>query len=424
MNRLHRAILRSASLLVPCAARAEWLAEWTAELWYVDAHPTRFCLGAFRDALWLHRNSPAPNAPRGLESPIHCLMWLAVAGAVLVTLALQLRPARNILLSSPYPDARNLTVISRVPFERYEALGGQFTGAAYYRPTGMRLGSADLTVALASPNLFEMLGRGRRAAGPSRSSDAAWRTYFNADPDIVGRPVPRRQIRDHLAVIPNEAWRLPGRIDAWLLGRRRRLPGRSTVHVLARLRDPTRAAHHLICRAGALSIRVARSRHLFVPALAMILVAILLVAITAVPLRIPGRSLPAPVGLSRREDRLAGAASGLRLARRGRLPRDGLPNRTPCWPARFSGCDGLLDQRNRCPVCLPPAYRPHPDRRRVAARSSKWYGTELVCVRGHGLLYIGDSSSSYWAHRWQYLDPSWNGLFSCAGAPRVRSRYG
>ena len=57
---LHLAILRSASLLVPGPHRAEWFAEWTAELWHVNRGATAFCLGAFRDAFWLRRNTPTP----------------------------------------------------------------------------------------------------------------------------------------------------------------------------------------------------------------------------------------------------------------------------------------------------------------------------------------------------------------------------
>ena len=57
--------LRSASLLTPGSARAEWLQEWRAELWHVrevtvsngaeswraEQQAARFCLGAFQDAL-------------------------------------------------------------------------------------------------------------------------------------------------------------------------------------------------------------------------------------------------------------------------------------------------------------------------------------------------------------------------------------
>lgn len=59
---LHTAILRNAALLVPASARAEWLAEWSAELWYVDRDATAFCLGSFRDALSLRLRVSARGA--------------------------------------------------------------------------------------------------------------------------------------------------------------------------------------------------------------------------------------------------------------------------------------------------------------------------------------------------------------------------
>ena len=64
-------MLKMAAILVPRAARTEWLEEWRAELWHVwhicnqndgpaalhqKEEITAFSLGAFKDALWLRRN--------------------------------------------------------------------------------------------------------------------------------------------------------------------------------------------------------------------------------------------------------------------------------------------------------------------------------------------------------------------------------
>jgi hypothetical protein len=71
------AILRAAALLVPAADRGPWLDDWRSELWYVPREgETRFCLGAFRDALDLRRHSPALTPP--LASPLHCLAFLTL----------------------------------------------------------------------------------------------------------------------------------------------------------------------------------------------------------------------------------------------------------------------------------------------------------------------------------------------------------
>jgi hypothetical protein len=69
----------------------------------------------------------------------------------------------------------------------------------------------------------------------------------------------------------------------------------------------------------------------------------------------------------------------------------------------------LRDQRNRCPVCLHPLS--HPVRIGEASHTFlAWYGTELLCTRGHGLLHVPEIRTSCYAEqRWLYLDPSWTG---------------
>ena len=89
---LHLAIIQTAALLVPAPDRAEWLAEWRAELWYVNRRATAFCLGSICDALWMNRNTPAPIVRRWfrLESPVKCVMFLAGLTALSVLLAFAL----------------------------------------------------------------------------------------------------------------------------------------------------------------------------------------------------------------------------------------------------------------------------------------------------------------------------------------------
>ena len=71
----------------------------------------------------------------------------------------------------------------------------------------------------------------------------------------------------------------------------------------------------------------------------------------------------------------------------------------------------LVDQRRRCPVCLRLLTNPT----RIGGPSHtflEWYGTELICAQGHGLLYVPEiPTSCYSTQRWQSLDPSWTGLF-------------
>jgi len=83
-------ILRAASLLAPREHRAEWVREWQSELWYVPRRgSTRFCLGAFRDALWIRRERPRAAERSGmyLESPLHCLTFLSVLASAGLAMA-------------------------------------------------------------------------------------------------------------------------------------------------------------------------------------------------------------------------------------------------------------------------------------------------------------------------------------------------
>ena len=111
VNPVHLVILRAAGLLAPGESRAEWLAEWQAELWYAskECRPelvggkvgysplTAFCLGSFKDALWLRRNAARAKEPakRWLESPKQCVAFLATLAFVSVLTASLLWPGSH-----------------------------------------------------------------------------------------------------------------------------------------------------------------------------------------------------------------------------------------------------------------------------------------------------------------------------------------
>src|ERR1700722_16199831 len=99
---LHVAILRTAALIVPAPGRAEWLAEWNAELCYVERGATAFCLGSFRDALWLRRKSFSARRAFSLDSPLRCVFFLAALAFLSYFSAFGLPSRRMFLfLSSP-----------------------------------------------------------------------------------------------------------------------------------------------------------------------------------------------------------------------------------------------------------------------------------------------------------------------------------
>lgn len=84
--------LRAASLLAPGDQRSEWLREWRSELWYVPRNgATRFCLGAFRDALWLRRNNQIAGKRMRfhLESPLSCVAFLAALAGLSIFVIVQ-----------------------------------------------------------------------------------------------------------------------------------------------------------------------------------------------------------------------------------------------------------------------------------------------------------------------------------------------
>jgi hypothetical protein len=106
-ERLPQATLRIASLLAPGEQRAEWLQEWQSELWYVPPdQTTMFCLGAFRDAVWIRRNRPRGVKPSRAwrERPSVCLAFLATLAALSLWIAMALPPP----VKMPHATVRDL----------------------------------------------------------------------------------------------------------------------------------------------------------------------------------------------------------------------------------------------------------------------------------------------------------------------------
>lgn len=71
----------------------------------------------------------------------------------------------------------------------------------------------------------------------------------------------------------------------------------------------------------------------------------------------------------------------------------------------------LNDQRERCPQCLQRLSDPV-SIGQPASTLLDWYGTELVCAHGHGVLHVPALvESSYCAPQWIHFDSSWQPLF-------------
>jgi hypothetical protein len=263
--RMHRAILRGAALLVPGRQRAEWLSEWRSELWHVrqsrgTKSVTAFCLGAFKDALWLRRNVPRPEARKmsRLESPVKCVLLLALLAVVSLFLAI------------------------RVPHTRVE-------------------GDLPVRELLILLNLHALL------------------VTFLVLPAITSLRLGEYPANSHSPPLAT-------RLRRWFF----------------------------------FAIKIA--------------LIIQILSCTAVSSELIRPYVWAVYLLAFR------------------------------W--------ALIDQRQRCPVCLRLLTSPT----RIGAPSQtflEWYGIELMCAKGHGLLYVPEiPTSCYSTQRWLYLDPSWNSLFS------------
>ncbi|HXB69160.1 MAG TPA: hypothetical protein VNY05_13000 [Candidatus Acidoferrales bacterium] len=462
---LHLAILRSAAWLVPGPQRAEWFAEWRAELWYVKQSPVVFCLGAFRDAFWLRRNSATPNACHtfGLESPARCILLLAVLAAASIFFALRLPFARDMLLPSPYRDARNLAMISAegrvgaqvptIPIEQYRSLANRaqhlFTDLAFYRTMQTRVRtaprqSAEMSIAVASANLFQCLQIPVSSAAPNPGgrqpatwlvlSRAAWRKYFDADPRIVGRVLDvAGQPAVVAGVIPASSWRLPGRMDAWLLQDQAHLaalPPHTRGFVLGHLRTSASPAQpDLRWRISVPNEQGGSDRFecwslakgdLILAYLPMALFSLLILSATT-PLALgeyPANhySPPGVMRLRRWVFLVIKIALLLTIICCGSLDLASIVSVNFYPTGWLAGLIlglrwALIDQRQRCPVCLRMLGNPT----RIGGPSRtllEWYGTELICAQGHGLLYVPEIPTSCCStQRWQYLDPSWSSLF-------------
>jgi hypothetical protein len=477
------AILWLASWFVPGKKRTEWLAEWRSELWHVcqichqrrnEHEVTSFCLGAFKDALWMRRQHIQNTSRRvcNAGSPLRCEFTLAALATASLLVAVALPGVRKILAPSPYLESDDLVMISpsgnssapapTVQLADYEDWSHSahhlFTEFAFYQP---RQGSAhfanhlsaELSIARASSNLLELLNiptTTGKANVPSEHpaelilSRAVWNRYFHRDPAVFGRTV---EIAGEQAVIAGVAsendWRLPGHVDVWLLESKQRLsalPEHTKGYVLGRIVPaafPSETGDRRrmsVFRGGSnyenfdcISLAEQARQPLSIFLFTLLLACLALPATTSLPLG----EYP---------------ATGHRLSWTTRFRRWLFLATKIGWIVAIVYCGSLdlaygnasigivgsqyiqlvssfsallfafrwalRDQRQRCPVCLRALTNPA----RVGQASQNflaWNGTELICVGGHGLLHVPDIPTSWFStQRWLYLDPSWSGLFS------------
>lgn len=488
---LARINIRAASLLVPRRDRADWMAEWTAELYHLchaprgafdspHADPIEFSFGAYRDAFWIRCNRLRADALLILQpmlqpgSAARCLLALAGGALAGLLLCFVLPGARSALMPAPYRSDGNLVLISAsghsgtlspsIRWADYREwtsdTSSLFTQLAFYRTTVKSLHlshhrAGRIAIAQASENFLEVLNlraQPETSAATLRSprlflTHAAWRTWYGGDPHLVGHTADIDGTPVLIAgVLPNDAWRLPGRIDALLVDDEQslqQLSPNTKGFVIARIRDsafpPPRAGYRSMfeTRRGVtlyfdcVSVNHLLWQPLFNFLCAMLLACLIVPATTPLPLGdYPVRRGRLPVATRARRWTFLAAKISLVLPLVLLCSTAGAYG--PAWlnpstslliqfttilPTLLFGFRWILqDQRRRCPECLRLLSNPA----RVGQASCNflsWNGTELFCDRGHGLLHIPELATSWFStQRWLCLDSSWLCLF-----PETRS---
>jgi hypothetical protein len=454
---------------------AEWTGElWEVQrTGSTRLEALRFSLGAGSDAFYIGWNHWAHRSKQlyARGSAARCLTLLAAVAAAGFLASLLLPGPRRTLRPIPYGDPGNLVLISRtnaigkdVPSIRLSEYREWITDTselyseiAFYAVEISTLHmrhrrSASLAVAVGTGNLLEVLGlKNPGAVTPSLPAAggprllltrSAWARWYRSDPGVVGSGVHLHGQEATIAgVIPDSDWRLPMHADAVLLedaGSSAMLPASVKGFVVARIhpsafpapRDGLRfmvdtrhgvALYYACLSIGAMQSEAAGAFALcvFLAFLALPVIAVLSVgeypiAQEALRVRFVVRRclfVAAKFALI-----IAAVAGWSWIAAFG----CGSPNLASAVgrvvlaafiPLLFGFRWVLQDQRHRCPVCMRRLTNPA----RVGQASWSflgWYGTEMMCARGHGLLHIAELPTSWFgAQRWLGLDPSWLGLF-------------
>jgi hypothetical protein len=365
-----------------------------------------------------------------------------------------------ILIQDAHYNNDSGATISGKQYRYWKARSRQyFDGFAFYRigketTSTATEGKAEWEVAHASSNLFALLGlpiRFRLPASEVESnlpmvilSDEGWKRNFGSDRHVAGKLL-RIGTRDTriVGVVPNGAWRLPGKVDAWLLEPDSEIASGGLGHVVAHL-TPLGKSEMWTGRVHITSVNPDDSVddlwgvsfnqrtqgpidiYLFTVLLAFLA----LPAVTSVSLAEYCFSSHRP-SWSKRLWRWgflsAKIALILSIAYFSSLDLAYLHSTSYSITAEyvqlissFSMCLlgmrwALLDQHQRCPVCLRRVT--NPAQVGLASRTFlAWNGTELICAGGHTMLHIPGLPTSWFStQRWMYLDTSWDFLFVGSG---------
>lgn len=445
--------------------------------WGAQREVTAFCLGSVQDA-WCLRRHAWRSGTSGIPvhgSAAQCVLWLATVLGICAVIA-QLLPGVNaekesaryhvkpgVILIRDADVGNNATpTISHELFRRSRAVRQRyFDELAFYRiqRETLSFGLMHLDgwrVAYATPNIFELLGLPIEAV-PAGSmwdrdlpsailSHEVWTRRFASSPLVLGQAI---RIGNRMAriagVAPFGSWRLPGKPDVWLLQRDARLdaapalPGYMLGHLTPLGQESMfgtyvpitayRSEENQLDLVG-VSVTESVAGPVNIYLFGLLLAFLSLPAVTSVTMSESSFSSHRP-SWTKRVIRIAFMAAKLGIvAGTGYFAAVDLAY----WNAlgysqaaeflqlslSFSICLfgfrwAVLDQRQRCPVCLRRVT--HPARVGVASQTFLgWNGTEMMCAGGHTLLHVPALPTSWFGgQRWMYLDGSWEFLFASSG---------
>jgi len=263
--RLARLILRLASRVVAASRRADWLAEWEAELWVISGRGSwsgtlRFAVAGAQHALWRWREGTMRAlfedvrlaARRLARSPGYAAVVVTVLALGIGINTALFTALRGVLLRpSPYPDADRLVLVDLLlesragaqadtmpwSYPKFEMARAALVGVEEL--TGYALSTVTLTGAgdptrigleMVSAPYMRLLGV-RPVVGRSFSGDeeppaeapvlvlghALWQSRFGGDPGVVGRTVTVEGASlEVIGVAPPGFQGLTGGADAWI----------------------------------------------------------------------------------------------------------------------------------------------------------------------------------------------------------------
>lgn len=486
-------LLRTASLLVPRPARAEWYKEWHGEIFHwlhflaesnrLNPQSTlelfRHCWGAFPDAAW-HRVDQKKALRAFEEVPREARFCLAAIGFAFVFLVLVsgLAPTiRSGFRPVPFPQSDRLAYFSLhgtlTPFDEQYLFDSARDWARKSKTAASVAAYSWHSVAVrvpgvvfrdigarVSPNFFELLGNKAELGRLLSPTDAAacphcavithrlWSGELNSDRGILGKTI---YVDDHAAtvvgVLPENFGFIYPEVSIWLLPQSEitiKNFSERTGAIVRMAPSATFAQATSEFTAFAYADRAdfgyARSQfetftsraHQGAKLYVVFSVLLLLGGIVLVSGRLGGAktrklklSLPHALrwwGFFTLKTLMLLAVcfvGALEITGRVSIMLTGSlhPMVGPCstWlflvTAMVALSWSLNDQSRRCRFCL----------QRLGNEASVgmpgylllgWWGTELVCSDGHGLLHVPEMKSSWQEFdQWVSLDESWKPLF-------------